>query len=264
MWNNYIKDINKINNENYCMGFASLFNINILSIQSIKDIIDAENDLFPFFKKINSIFNDSELDKIISITYHIKELLEHYDIKTENDNLLFEVVNYKNEFVLSDDKNINTLSFLFLFFLNIDNKKLLLYKENNIPLLSSTDITDYHHDMVLYLIKKYDEISFNKICENYNFNMYLIEDMLNNEKFQFNFNNLENTYWDKKVPIYKINSLFEYNCSFKKIEYYRDLKNYMNIKSLNDFLIYKEVNFLYNKIYSSVNKNKEIKSIIKI
>ena len=287
MWNNYIKIIKTRDDDytmqEYCIWFAANFSLNLYSLNEFSLLIEKENGkLLPITKNISDNFYNANLDFMINFIYHLNELKNldflimdnvdslNYDkmFKNKDSSLyFFRLFSLDNEILLSQNNNNNTLLFLFFYFFPKPYKcDLLFHHHKKFPLISCNKITFYHFEMLLFLMKSFEQITFNNLCNGYNLNLILIEDFCQSATQLYN--DIDDNYeWFDILPIDKMKTLFLNNCEFKNFIDFRNHKVYYTVPTLEKFINYLQKDFefhilkekLDNKDKIKIEKNKLIK-----
>lgn len=264
MWKEYINIISKnmprSDYKDYCVWFAHQFSYTIVSLNEIIDIVEKENgDLLPISKNLTDFFHSAKVDIIINLVYHLNEL-ENLDFlimkpsQQDNFSYLFSyshincyfanVFSFDYELLLSEDKYTNTMLYLFLFFLPQHKfSDSLVHSKKKIPLISCNKITLNNFEMLLYLMKQYDNNNFSIFCDNYNLNLILLEDFCQNTTDIYTITEKED--WYNILPTDKMTILFKQNCSFKNFEEFREKKMYFTAPSLIEFIRFFQKNLEY-------------------
>lgn len=270
MWNNYIEIIKKnkcTTTQEYCRYFINNFSFlrTINKNEIIKILSTPCYTLFTERYNLENILQQGKLSEVISIFYNFFEIdwncimvsdikfnenlsLEENYIKNFYDlsrNKLLKNIMFDTEQILSDDNN--TLLFLFLYFLpSVQENSLLFHSIKKRPLLTCNKITQNHFDMLLFLMKEYEKMEFNLLCQNYNLNHLLIEDFMEESKELYDFDS--NTNWESLLPMRKIKILLKENCTFKTFEDLRNKKREFSFPYLPKKLIAIEIMFFYEKL----------------
>lgn len=265
MWKNYIDIIKErdkdYSHQEYCIWFAGHFSYNIYSLSDFINLLEKENgDLLPISKNLTDFFYSLDIEALINLIYHINDISELDFIIMDNDNktnlenlfssitntsYIFKLFSFDSEILLSEDKNHATLLFLFLFFIPQHKTSDSLYHyRKKIPLLCCNKITFNHFEMLLYLMKTYEEESFFQLCEVHNLNFILIEDFCQNSTDIYVVSNNEE--WYNILPINKIKVLFNENCTLENYIQFSNNKIFRIVPTLMTFINYfqKELNFL--------------------
>lgn len=280
MWKEYFDKIittNKASTKLYIQDFAYIFNLDIYSIEQVNLLLGHSLlDLFPERKVMADLLNyGSSPDLLISIFYHWEELdfswlfvdLEHVslsEVLQDNSSYYFyKLIGFKPEQLLSEDCYLNTITFLFLFFLPDSPKNALLYHvDNKTPLITFDKVTLNHFEMLLYFMKTFDTTRFEQYCLNYNLNHLLLENFMDNAKELFGFDSSIN--WKAVLPIKKIYLLLDYNCSFALFSEYRQQKHFFTFEDLPEVLNIIEKEYFYDKLNKHLNINNKGKELLKI
>lgn len=267
MWKHYINFIQKRNLDydyrEYCVWFASIFSYTIYSLNEYINIIEKDNgDLLPISKNLTNYFYSHNIEYIINLLYHINELknldfiimdnhfsnnIEKLFYSRNNSLYFFNIFSYDNEILLSSDDNNATLLYLFFYFCPTHhNQDLLHHSIKKIPLISCNKITFNHFEMLLYLMKSFDEKTFGLLSVNYNLNLLMIEDFCKSATEIYTF--LEHDEWYEILPINRIKILFKENCYLNFLEM-KKISFFSNVPTLHNFIEYlqKECEFLQLK-----------------
>jgi hypothetical protein len=281
MWNEYITTINnfKYNNlQEYITNYISAFNINLYSLEKTQELlVHSSIDLFPERKVLSECFNSGEhIDLFISVFYHLDTLnlswlfIEEPNVPIEtifNESsrfFIYRLIGFYPELLLEHNDKDRTLTYLFLYFMPNGHQHSLLYHyDKKIPLLSIHQISLYHFDMLLFLMKEYDKISFNLYCQEYNLNHLLLESFMDNANALFSFT--DNINWYDILPIPKIYKLLDYGCNFNLFSHYRNQKHLYTFEDLPNTLSYMEKEYFNNKLINQLSDTKNLpNNIIKI
>lgn len=225
MWKNQIKTITSLNDgsvENYCDDFLKIFQLKTYSCEEICNYFESQENQLDFFieqKKYNEIFTNKKLEILIGILKNISNkniqkklpfsILPKFTNTDEIVKNYFELFFlYADSFDLEDilKAKENVLFYLFLFYLPHNKKSLLLFhQQKQIPLVSCVGISKDNMKMLMFLMKKYEKISFKNWCEQLcNLNFYLINDYLKTKVYE-----------DISLPIEKIKYFLKHHCGFQ-------------------------------------------------
>ena len=286
MWKNYIEIIkqNKCNTtQEYCNYFINNFSFlkKINKKEIIKILSTPCDTLFTERYNLENILHQGRLSEIISIFYHYFEIdwncivgsdiqlqkqlsLEENYIKIFFDlskSKFLKNVMFDTEKLLSDDNN--TLSYLFLYFLPCTQKNnLIFHEQKKRPLLTCNKITQNHFNMMMFLMKEYEEDEFSLLCQNYNLNHLLIEDFIEESIYLHDFD--FNTNWENILPMEKIKILLKENCTFKAFEELRDKKKFFTFPYLPKKLIEIEIIFFHEQLEKLLEFKNSDNKLLKI
>lgn len=282
MWKEYINQISLLqynNTQEYCSAFAQYFLGKPVSLlKETEDCLFSQRhnnftfedghtlDLFPETNKTTLYFNSGYLEYVISIVYHFFDIKwdnffwsgninvslateEKYKLlfNENNSDFLYKKITFLPEDLLSIDNNHNTLTFLFLYFLPCTmNNSLLFHYKKNIPLVTINKISYNHFNMLLYLMRRFEEQEFLLLCEGYNLNHLLIEDYMDNATELLSFK--DNIDWEELLPMKKIHTLLRFNCHFNSFADFRNQKHLFTFEQLPEILIYLQHKFYYTEL----------------
>lgn len=280
MWQEYFNKITTVNKEStklYIEDFVQQFKLDLYSLEQVHELLEnSAIDLFPERKVMADLLNyGNSPDLLVSIFYYWNELdFSWLFVDSKYINLsealaeyspyyFYKLIGFKPEQLLSEDCSLNTITFLFLYFLPDSPKNSLLYHiDNKVPLITFDKITFNHFEMLLYFMRTFDTITFEEYCINYNLNHLLLENFMDNAKELFSFDSSIN--WKEVLPIKKIYLLLECNCSFIFFAEYRQQKHFFTFEDLPDILNAIEKEYFYKKLNTKLNINNKEREIIKI
>lgn len=274
MWKNITNKLleqhyNESNVQQYCLYFLSLLEnkYSIIPLEVLQKKLNATPNIISLTNissTISDYLNDGNIELSISLIYHFFDIdfSEDFYEKPIFNNLkcayeeifnfhsqhyFYRSFHFEPEILLSKDKQDNLYLFLFLYFLPYSkNSNLLSHPQNNLPLITYCCITDVAFDMLVFLMNYFEKEHFGNLCKNYNFNLMLIEDFMNNTKQLYSFT--DDIDWYEVLPIYKISVLLDYGCDFSKFTELRDQKNFFTFPYLATILKDYEKEHQFNKL----------------
>lgn len=291
MWNNITNKlmslpVNNISVKEYCLSFLSLIDnkYSIMPIHVLQKKLDNTSNIISLTNissTISDYLNHGNLDLVINCIYHFfdinfsedyyqppdsRDIIKAYEeIFDPNSSFyIYKSFYFEPETLLSINKQDNFYLFLFLYFLPCGKKaNLLLHPRDNLPLISYCCITDLAFEMLLFLMKTFSKEEFSNLCKNYNLNLMLIENFMNNAKKLYSF--AADTNWQEILPLYKISILLDHSCDFSKFTELRDKKNFFTFPNLaiilNDYEKEHQFNKLNKKIPNKQQSEYKVKKI---
>jgi hypothetical protein len=217
--NNFVIENNEIDKQTNIVNFKIPKNGDLLSKSYLK--INSKDNYIELFKNFNEgLYSTLNID--------ILSYFDSYDIKTNNFNIneIEKINNIKLNYLNEDNLTIKLE--ILITNINLDKKIFILF--NNFNFKIQTDTLNIFYNI-------------NLLYNFFSFNIYNINNIIENDIFNFFFNQID----FKKIKNIKIdlNRNFSFNISTEKTQYFKEIINYI----LNNIEILKKIKIDNDQLY---------------